>query len=265
MKNKLLIFLFAFVLLIPTVAFAQNDPEETDIDEGFTVVAETTKYYKTITTFNSEDFESEENVFNAMRNSVSSVTIEVTEEEYNNAREEDHIIRSNPTTIETTYKRMTTSIASNGSYYRYKNILNWKYIPSVRSYDIIAIGFLGDVKPHGIPSFVENYCRPNGNCSTITQDTVQIFTYGSGTSFSLPSGDLASLKATFWFDVEKNTNNTITIQKAYGDYAHATTTVSILDATNYQVIQSSGIVLGSSISSSYDNIQVADASWYGTW
>ena len=264
MKHKGIISLIVFALLMPSFVFAKDNTEVLN-DEDFVLVAETTKYYKTVTTIDMDQFTSIGDMGNALTNGISSVTYEVTEEEYNNAREEDRIVRSNPTVIETTYKRMTSSISANGSYYRYKNVLNWKLIPSVRSYDIIAIGFLGTVKPKTYPSFVEEYCRPNGYCSTITLDTVQIFNYGAGTSFLVPSGDLSSLKQTFWFDVEKNTTNTVTIQKAYGDYAHATSTVGMMDATNYTVSQSAGIVLGSSISSSYDSIPVADASWYGSW
>ena len=264
MKYKGIIVLIAFALLMPGFVFAKENNELPNDDE-FVVVAETHKYYKTVTTIDMDQFTSIGDMGNALTNGISSVTTEVTEEEYNNAREEDRIVRGNPAVVETTYKHMISSISANGSYYRYKNVLSWKLIPSVRSYDIIAIGFLGTVKPKTYPSFVEEYCRPNGYCSTITLDTVQIFNYGAGTSFLVPSGDLSSLKQTFWFDVEKNTTNTITIQKAYGDYAHATSTVGMMDATNYTVSQSAGIVLGSSISSSYDSIPVADASWYGSW
>ena len=264
MKHKGIITLLIVALLMPGFVFAKDSNEVLE-DDDFVVVAETHKYYKTVTTIDIDQFTNIGKMGSALSNGLSSVTYEVTEEEYNTAKEEDRIVRGNPAVVETTYKHMISSISANGSYYRYKNILSWKLIPSVRSYDIIAIGFLGTVKPKTLPSFVENYCRPNGYCSTITMDTVQIFTYGAGTSFALPTGELSSLKQTFWFDVEKNTTNTVTIQKAYGDYAHATSTVGMIDATNYTVSQSAGIVLGSSISSSYDSIPVADATWYGSW
>ena len=139
-------------------------------------------------------------------------------------------------------------------------------MPSLRSYDIIGIGFLGTVEPATIPHFRQDYCLSSGGCHVLTLHTPQVFNYGAGTSFKLVEGQLASLEETLYFDVKKkNASNTITIQKAYGDYAHATSTINMINATNYQVIQSSGIALDSSISSYYDTLQVADASWYGTW
>ena len=146
MKYKGIIALIAFALLMPGFVFAKENNELPN-DGEFVVVAETTKYYKTVTTIDLDQFTSIGDMGNALTNGISSVTYEVTEEEYNNAREEDRIVRGNPAVVETTYKRRTSSISANGSYYRYKNVLNWKLIPSVRSYDIIAIGHLGDVTP----------------------------------------------------------------------------------------------------------------------
>ena len=184
----------------------------------------------------------------------------------NNARKEDSIIRSNPTVIENTYKHMITSIYANGSNYRYKNVLSWKIIPTLRSYDIIGIGFLTSVEPAAAPGFKQEYCLTYGGCHMSTLNTPQYFNTGAGASFKLISGDLSSLKETFYFDVKKkNPNSTVTFQMAYGDYAHATSETGLISSTNYEVVQSLGIVLDSSISSSYDSLQEADAAWYGTW
>ena len=81
----------------------------------------------------------------------------------------------------------------------------------------------------------------------------------------MPSGNLNTLRETFYFDVEKNTNNTITTQKAYADYSHATSSVTLTNSQNYSVIQSGGIVLDTSISSYYDSMATAVATWTGSW
>ena len=85
--------------------------------------------------------------------------------------------------------------------------------------------------------------------------------------FQLPtSTNLTSLKSTFYFDVTKtNPNSTIIYQNAYGDYAHATSSVGITQAANHEVIQSAAIILGTSIMSYYDDISVADVYYPCNW
>ncbi len=65
--------------------------------------------------------------------------------------------------------------------------------------------------------------------------------------------------------LKKNTTNTLITQKAYGDYSHATSSISLINAIKYTVNQSLGIVLNSSVANYYDSIDVAIASWNGTW
>ncbi len=53
-------------------------------------------------------------------------------------------------------------------------------------------------------------------------------------------------------------------QNAYGDYAHAIRTISESDANNY-FVNSSGILLDSSIANYYDSMQTAIARWTSSW
>lgn len=239
--KRICLFIIAFVFLfVPSIVFAEED---------FELLSEETKYYKTITSKVDKN---------------RSLTFEITKEEYDTVNPNES--RSNPTTHETTYKSMTSSILANGSYYRYKNVLNWKKMPANRSYDIIGIGFLQSVKVHSNTTyFSQYYCYTSGGCYTTTTNYPQIFVSGAGTSFLLPSGNLNTLRETFYFDVEKNTNNTITTQKAYADYSHATSSVTLTNSQNYSVIQSGGIVLDTSISSYYDSMATAVATWTGSW
>ena len=264
-KRYLLLLLIALVVfaIVPknTSASSTYRTYEEEFPD-YVTISENTKYYKTIYTYHF-DLMADVSTINR---SVETVTYEVSQEEYENASTENNIILSNPTAVETVYKRMTASITTNGSNYRYKNVLQWKIMPSLRSYDIIGIGFLGNVEPATIPYFRQDYCFSSNNCSVLTLHTPQVFNYGAGTSFKLVEGELASLKETLYFDVKKkNANSTIYSQYAYGDYAHATSTINMINATNYQVIQAAGLALNTSISSYYDTLEVADASWFGTW
>ena len=234
-------------------------------DDEFTPVSETTKYYKTITQYNNGNHYSPDSL-----EPVSTQTIEITEAEYLNVGTTPEVYSPNLfTTVETAYKKMTTSIETNGSTYRYKNVLIWKNFPSVRSNDIIGIGFFGSVQPvANTRTFELFYCRTSNGChATSAMAVKQTFTYGSSAVYSLPSfTDLISLKATYYFDVSK-TNSSLTIvhQGAFGDYSHAITSVTPLQAINHEVVQNAGIYLDDSIVDKYDAIDEADVHWYGSW
>lgn len=242
--KRILVICFFVICFIPFMAYVKAEEN---------VIASTTKYYKTISYL-------ENNI--ALNDDNLSITYEITEEEYNNANISNE--PKNSSTIETTYKRMTTSITKNGSYYRYKNVLYWKNIPSTRSYDIIGIGHFSTVKVHGSTHFSQYYCLTSGPCYTTTTNYPQTFSVGAGTSFLLPPGNLSTLKQTFYFDVEKNTSLTLITQEAYGDYSHATTNVSLNDSKKYTV-NYTGISLDGSIINSYDSISKAQVVLNETW
>ena len=239
-KNLLLIAII--ILLLPFYVKA-NDPE-----------AEIVKYYKTTVL---------KNPLQSLNNNTfyASETVEVTEEEYNNS---DNLIPKT-VTVETTYKRLSVSIIQYGSaFYKYKAVLNWKQIPSTRSYDILGIGHYSSVKVAGNADFEEYYCLTGGNCFTNTSYYQKITSGGTGVVFALPSGSLSTLRQTLILIVEKtNPSNTITSQKAVGDYAHATSTISYNNAKNF-TIDVFGLDVGSNINY-YDDMPYAAATWSGTW
>ena len=241
MSRKLFLIITMFIFL-PFIVKAEENIEQ---DNNSYI----TKYYKTVT-YN--------NIVNAFYN--NSVTTEITEEEYNS------VDTSQPksATVETTYKKLTSSITANGNNYRYKAVLQWKIIPSVRSYDIIGIGFYQNVKvKNNNLYFNQEYCISGGSCYNSSVNYPQIFSNGAGTSFALPSGSLSSLKETLYFDVEKNTTATITSQLAASDYSHATSIISLANSKKYTV-NANGISLNG-VSSYYDNINAAKAYWSGSW
>lgn len=246
-------YLFSIVLLtlmfLPLGVFA----DET-IDKGFSVVAQEEKYYKTVIPII--------NNLSKMDQNSKSYTVEVTKEEYESS---NNIQTYDYSYVETTYKRMTSYILTNGSYYRYKVTLHWKNFPKVRSYDTIAIGHNASVKVRGSINFDQTYCDLNNSCKTINIYYPKITTTGSGATFKLPTGDLTALSQTIYFDVEKNVNDAKVIsQKAVGDYSHAVKTVTSTQARKYN-ISIIGITLDSSIIDSFDEMSSTTTLWEGSW
>lgn len=221
-----------------------------------TLVAETVKYYKTVTNNGGVS------TLSRGSNNSNSISYEVTEEEYNNA---PTISTLSDGFVETTYKKMTTSIYSYGASYRYKTKLHWKNMPSTRSYDIIACGFPSSVKSL-VPYSEYKYCKGSNNCTT---ETANMYFYqgehGVGVVLGLVVGsNVTSMDETLYFTVNKNTTSTIVRQYAYGDYAHATKTISLTNAKKFTV-GSAGILHNANYVTYYDDIPTANATWAGSW
>lgn len=184
----------------------------------------------------------------------------ITKEEYDDISDNQTFFSP----IETTAKKMNTTIISVNGRYRYKVSLEWKKMPSTRSNDIIAVGLNSNkVSYYGNRTFSMTYCNSNNNCTTSNSATFKNSSTGLGASFGLPTGTLSSLNMYFYYDVQKSANQ-VTSMSAYGDYSHATVSISAPAATNYSV-NTSGIILGSSIVNYYDEISPSIANWSGNW
>lgn len=214
--------------------------ENKDLDA--TLVAKNQKYYKTTYT-------------DLMGNSYSS---EITEEEY-----ENQPINTRGT-VETEYKLMVTTISQNGNKFRYKVNLSWKDMPSKRNYDIIGVGFDDDVYINSDVNFFTYWCNSYGTCNTDTSYANKKSTSTGGAAvFDFPDSAI-SLSAALYYDVSKNTSNTITYLRMYGDYAHATSNVSSSNVGDYYITHN-GLELWSSIVAKYDEIPCAVSAWSGSW
>lgn len=257
--RKYLKFIFVIMLIIPFTVFAE------EIEE-YEVVAEATKYIKTVTIYNNSGI-----MRNAGFGEISSITTEVTKEEFDSAAPTTDTIA--PAAIidqqqtETTYKRLTTTIETNGNYYRYVANLYWKNIPKVRSYDIIGIGHYSDVELYNTSAvgFNQEYCRSSANCYVSSSGTDVIGTNGTGVVFKVPSDTLVSLEQTLSFTMKKSGSGTVYGQIAAGDYAHATSSITASNAANNVVVNIMGLSLNYSIQSYYDTTPTAAAEWEGTW
>jgi len=281
MKKYLFVLLLLFV---PCVAFASddyflnyygveitNDEYSNLLELGFT---EDEIYY-----LSEEEFNNNKDIIGSLESTtvryfanivrydvtgriISNADMEITEEDYN----AESVMPLSDGYVETTYKQMRTTIAKASSKYRYKVTLTWKQMPSTRSYDIIGIGIQSAlVYINSSLVFNQTYCVSSNCTNSSSYNSSNTSSTGAGVSFKLPtSTSITSLRSYFYFDVSKDTSNTITAMYAFGDYSHATKTISSSNAQGFYVDQS-GIVLSSSISSYYDTISTADAFWTGSW
>ena len=193
---------------------------------------------------------------------ISNNDMEITEEDYN----AEAVMPLSDGNTETTYKKMRTTIASNGSYYRYKVTLTWKIMPVVRSYDIIGIGCMSSAVYVIANSqrFSQTYCVNNSCTNAATYNSRSTGANGSGVNFKVPSStSITSMQSFFYYDVAKDTD-IVTYMLAYGDYSHATKTIGA-NASQAFYVNQAGIILDDSIESYYDSIDSADAEWYGSW
>lgn len=194
---------------------------------------------------------------------IDGETLEISEEEYNAPGISLFGMTAGYT--ETGAKKMTTQIISVDSRYRYKVDLEWKSMPSVRSYDIIGIGMDTNVKMYSSIYFQQTYCYTSGICDNNKVHAYKSTSTGGGASFKLPTDKTINYLASYlYFSVQKNTSATVKTLNAYGDYSHATKTISEANARNYG-LTSTGISLNSSITSYYDAIPFAKAVWTGSW
>lgn len=259
--KKVLLTLFLLLLVttstVSAMEFPNNNMENNNgnlnnaIQES-NLIDQTIKYFKTTAINNSS-------MLYSLNNKPIYHTEEITKEEYENSN-----FNIQSTSIETTYKRLTTSISQNGAYYHYDVRLDWKNMPKVRSYDIISLSFYESVTPFNI-NFKQKYCESISSCVTSNSYTQHLETDGVSAIFKLPSNaSLVSLSSNLSFDVRKTTSATVIKQRLVGDYAHATSNVTLNTAKNHS-LGLSGISLASSISSNYDSINEAIVNWAGSW
>lgn len=252
-KIFLCLFIIGFVIC-PKFVNAE------EYDHGVKI-AESKKYIKTVTTIDKAALYA----YNSDTVNWSEThSEEVTEKEYNEAKDGGMVLMGSAA-VETTYKVMTTAIWDIGGAYQYVNLLHWKIMPSVRSFDIIGISHYSSVYATSTPYFQEYYCYTGGSCLISNAHIPKNGTYGDSSVFALNTGNINYLDISIWYNIEKtNQNSTITQLYAAGDYAHATSYINSETASNYSM-SVGGINLNSSITGYYDSISsayvYADVNW----
>ncbi len=255
--------MFVIMLIIPFIVSAETN------DDEFVEVAKTVKYLKTVSVYNNSSV-----MRNANLGEMTSLTTEVTKEEYDSAPATtepvaplSEISPHYNMQTETTYKRLTTTIYNNNSYFRYVTNLYWKNIPRVRSYDIIAIGHYNDVEllNSNLIGFGQDYCVSANNCYSGAAPTDVVKQYGSAQVFHLPDESIISLEQTMAMNMKKAVTWTVEEQVAAGDYAHATSPTTAAFAAQNIGIGVGGLNLYNAIVDYYDTTPAAIAEWTGSW
>ncbi len=221
------------------------------------VVSTNDKYYRVTTKYdNNGDI-------------ISTYFEEISESIYNNVNESifnSISFHSVDGYSETNYKKMKSQIISLAYGYRYKMSVEWKHIPSTRSYDIIGIGIDTSVYITSDITFQQNYCYRSGSCSSSNVSFVNRTATGGSALFKLPtSSSITSMDSYIYFTIGKSsTSTTLNTLYAYGDYSHAVKTTSSSNSSYYS-INKNGLILGSSIIESYDEVPITKATWTGLW
>ena len=224
--------------------------ENKDLDAE--IVSQDVKYYKTVTT-----------VVNGLPRSTTTI---VDADDY--IRYKTSQTRSSISAIiETDYKRLTTTISTYSTYFRYRVDLEWLIIPVRRSWDIIGLGCeASQVVINSAIAFRQDYTYSSGSTGYSYSGYVYEAITGAGFTFNLPDESLTSLSSYLYYTVTKTyPEDTITALTSTGDYAHATSNVNSTTARNFTVNHGNGIVLGSGVSQYYDSIPACMVVWTGTW
>lgn len=220
------------------IYYMNEETYEENKDLDATLLTRNTTYYKTVVPMFG-----------------MSYSVQVTPYEYFN-HGDSQVLGS----IITYYREEVATISQNGTKYRYKLTTGWLNWPSVASYDITAIGFDNSVYiSSNQVFFTYTYADPSWNYTTssVYYDKKKT-AYGGSAVYLMPS-NVVSLTSNIYFDVKKNTTDTLTSLTMCGDYAHAGTAVTQTQAANHS-ISSGGIELDPTIYSYYDETPCA----YGT-
>lgn len=276
-KYFLCTLIIASLLLTPIFVKAESSNQVTsnlsnnEITSGeLQILSQTTKYYKTVTVYDTSEYQTYTLRSNSQPlKAISSETIEVSEEEYFSIDPKtfQSVSINAYTTVDTTYLSLSTSIGRDGQYFRYVDSLALRTVPSVRSYDVLAIGYSNNVKPVDGTMSCNLYYGVSDGSRTMNSKMLKTFSNGSSCMINLPNGsDVSSVNAIFEFRVQKvNPNETIASQVAVGDYRHAKETVSIIVANTHDVDEVIGISFPLKYESKYDIIPIADCYWNEAW
>ena len=260
MMRKIIVLLILIIVIMSKNVYASNQFKNLGFNE-FEVNNFIEEEYYDNKGLVGEIVEQNINYYKTTNIHGNLTTEEITEQEY--------LINENIDllgTIETTYKKMTTTIVKINSYYRYKVDLEWKKMPKYRGYDIIGIGIESSkVKISSNEKFKINYCYTNGNCSSSVVHYVKQNSNGSSALFELPtSTNINKISAYLYFDIDKKNTGTIKDLTAYGDYSHNIKKISAANAKTYE-IKTNGIHINSNYVEYFDEISPSIANWKGTW
>ena len=224
------------------IYYMDEDTFDDNKDLDAELIAQSNRYYKIVTPMYGSSYVVEVSQFEALNQSQNQVLSQVT----------------------TQYINEISTISANGSKYRYKNTVSWLSIPQIRSFDVIAIGFVNSVYINSPVYFKYSYYDSTGgiHSSTLYYDKKNTSTGGSAT-YKIPN-ELYGLSSMIYFDVSKNTTDTLTSITMCGDYAHSLSNVTQTQAANHAV-NSGGINFDYTVYNLFNEIPCATETAYVNW
>lgn len=224
------------------IYYMDEDTFNNNKDLDAELVAQTKKYYKIVTPMYG-----------------ASYVVEITPQEYLNQSQNQLL-----NTVTTQFITESSSISANGNKYRYKNTVVWLSPPQNKSFDVIGIGFINSVYIDSMIFYKHTYADANGDWhnSTLYYGMTNNST-GAGVVYKLPD-PFYGLSATIYFDVSKNTTDTLQYIDMCGDYAHSLQTVTQYQAVDH-VLNSYGIQFDVSVIDYFDEIPCAYSTALVNW
>lgn len=166
--------------------------------------------------------------------------------------------------LTTQYILEISTISQNGAKYRYKDSVSWYSIPEEKYYDVTGIGFVNSVKIDSSVYFNYIYAYSNGQYTTSTLYYDKKSTVSGGSAVYKIPNNIVMLSSNIYFDVIKNTTDTLYGLEMCGDYAHALSSVTASQAANHG-IGPLGIGFDASVYNYYNQIPCCDAIANVTW
>ena len=152
----------------------------------------------------------------------------------------------------TTYKTLSLSaIPAGGVNYAIALTLQWKYMPTIRSFDVIAIRFANMAMSNGSQYGYQSYTGGSVGYS-YNGTNMKLLSNGFGISMNLVNNTISSLQCFIAVTAAKGTNAAI-----YGAYEHATVNTTLAKSKKYTLssIGQGGVInFDSSVWNIYDDM-----------
>lgn len=167
------------------------------------------------------------------KNNDSYTWKEVTEEEYNSEE-----VTPFSTTVTTNYKTLNLSVFHNASddVYDFYLQANWKYVPKVRSFDVIGFRFYNIAIINGSQTGTQAYKKKgeayydtivySANGKNISKQS-----NGFGISMNLVDDDIDDIE----LSIDASGLKSSSVSHVYGSYQHATENVTLAQSQQYTI------------------------------
>lgn len=191
------------------------------------------------------------------KNNESYTWTEVSEEEYNTG---DISVSPDGTYYATTYKEECLSVVQSSStgIYTFALRATWRYIPTVRSFDVIAFRFRNIAIYEGTQSGTQIYKKSGASSYSYVAyspygTNISKQEQGFGISMNIVDDDITALECS----IEADGLASGSAPYVFGNYQHATKTVTLAQSQSY-TISAAGygnvINFAESIASKYDGM-----------